>query len=268
MIEESNYVAQKIFVDFVVDGNLEKSIWSSATWSSPFVDMATGESAEYETRCSILWSETRLYVAFRAEEPNIQAHLTQRDSLIFLENDLELFIDGIDSYYELELNALNTLYEVFFIWRDSFPNPQRFPAEVFDIQGKDTYTFGGDYDRSGASFWTGTHPRGTRWAFRGFDMPGLETAVHLDGTLNDHLSVDKGWSAEISIPWKSLQYLAQGRNLPPKSGDTWRMFLGRFQKKIVDGKEISPHPASALRSHGVYDTHLPEEWSVISFEEQ
>jgi hypothetical protein len=26
-----------------------------------------------------------------------------------------------------------------------------------------------------------------------------------------------------------------------------------------------PHPASALRSHGIYDTHLPEEWSQIAF---
>ncbi len=267
MSDRIDYIARKIDRDFELDGNLAKTVWQEATWSSSFVDMASGEKPEYDTRCALVWSETRLYVAFAAEEPNIQASLTKRDSLIFLENDLELFIDGIDSYYELELNALNTLYEVFFIWRDSALNEEKFPPEVFDIRSPDTYTFGGDYDRTGESFWTGTHPRGTRWAFRGFDMPGLETAVHLNGTLNDPLRVDEGWSAEISIPWRSLGYLAHGRSLPPEVGDTWRMFLGRFQKKIVDGKEISPHPASALRSHGVYDTHLPEEWSDISFGE-
>jgi hypothetical protein len=263
----TEYVAKKIESDFLLDGDVEKSVWREADWSQPFVNMATGEPAEFETRTSLLWSDSRLYVAFWAEEPNIQASLEQRDSLIFLENDLELFIDGVDSYYELEINALNTIYEVFFIWRDSFPNPEKFPPTLFDISAPDVYTFGGDYDRSGEFFWRGTHPRGTRWAFRGFDMPGLQTAVRLNGTLNDPANRDKGWSVEISIPWASLGALAHDRSLPPKFGDTWRIFLGRFQKRMVNGVEESPHPASSLRSHGVYDTHLPEEWSLISFEE-
>ena len=97
-------------------------------------------------------------------------------------------------------------------------------------------------------------------------MPGLETAVSLQGSLNDPLSKDEGWSAEISIPWGSLAPLANGRSLPPKNGDSWKFFLGRFDKKVVDGVEVSPHPASSLRSHGVYDTHQPEEWSEVTFE--
>ena len=106
----SDYIARKINFDFKVDGDLSKQVWAGAAWSKPFVDMASGEPAEFETTSSILWSDERLYVAFKAEEPNLQAALTERDSLIFLENDLELFIDGGDSYYELELNALNTIY--------------------------------------------------------------------------------------------------------------------------------------------------------------
>ena len=89
--------------------------------------------------------------------------------------------------------------------------------------------------------------------------------MSLQGTLNDPSDIDEGWSLEIAIPWESLVYLSDGRSLPPQDGDIWKIFLGRFQKKIVDGKEVSPHPASSLRSHGVYDTHLPEEWSEICF---
>jgi len=263
----ADYIAKKISFDFEVDGDVEKSVWSDATWSRPFVDMATGERAEFETRCAILWSAEYLYVAMTAEEPNIQAHLTERDSLIFLENDLELFIDGGDAYYEFEVNARNTIYEVFFIWREALKDTHRFPPEIFDIHAPGVYTFGGDYDRTGESFWIGTHPRGVRWAFREFDMTGLRSAVGLKGTLNDPAKTDQGWSVELSIPWQSLKYLANGRQLPPTHGDLWKFFLGRFDKKVVDGREISPHPASALRSHGVYDTHIPEEWSVIAFEE-
>ena len=43
------------------------------------------------------------------------------------------------------------------------------------------------------------------------------------------------------------------------------MFLGRFQKLMVSGQEVMPHPAMALNSHGIYDTHLTEKWSKIEF---
>jgi hypothetical protein len=45
------------------------------------------------------------------------------------------------------------------------------------------------------------------------------------------------------------------------------MFLGRFQQLISSGKEVTPHPAMVLSSHGIYDTHMPEKWSKILFEE-
>ena len=126
----ADYSAQKIDFDFEVDGDITKSIWAESTWSPSFVDMASGEQAEFLTKTAIRWSDAKLYVAFWAEEPDVRAEITQRDSLIFLENDLELFIDGGDCYYELEFNALNTIYEVFFIWRDSFPNPAKFPQRA------------------------------------------------------------------------------------------------------------------------------------------
>ena len=96
-------------------------------------------------------------------------------------------------------------------------------------------------------------------------MPGLQTAVQVQGTLNNNADIDKGWSLEIAIPWKSLHLLADERTIPPKNGDIWKLFLGRFQKLIIDGKEVIPHPATALNSHGIYDTHLNERWSSIEF---
>src|SRR5438874_5762325 len=79
--------------------------------------MVSGEPGFYDTRAAALWDDEFLYVGFWAEEPFVRASLTERDSLIFVENDLELFIDGGESYYEFEVNALGTVYEVFFIWK-------------------------------------------------------------------------------------------------------------------------------------------------------
>ena len=261
----AHYIAKKIVQDFEINGDVRKAPWSDATWSESFVDMATGEKPRLLTKSAILWSDQKLYVAFWAEEPEVQAEISVRDELIFLENDLELFIDGGDCYYEFEINALGTIYEVFFIWRDSFPDSIKFPPELFDPLGPNSYTFAGDYDRTGATFWKGTHPRGVRWAFRDFDMSGLKSAVKVYGSLNDPSVIDEGWGVEISIPWASLSHLADGRALPPKDGDIWRFFLGRFQKEYRDGLEVFPHPASSLTSHGVYDTHQPEKWAQIEF---
>ena len=261
-----DYIARKIPDPIEIDGNIDKAVWRNAIWTRRFVDMVSGAPGLFDTRAALLWTDTHLYIAYWAEEPMVEAHLLERDSLIFQENDLEVFIDGGDCYYELEVNAANTIYEVFFVWRDAYKRGGRFDLPQFDISDSRTYTFAGNFDRSEASFWRGTHPRGARWAFTGFDMPGLKTAVQVDGTLNDNSDTDKGWSLEISIPWASLSILAGDRAVPPVSGDIWRMFLGRFQKLMLGGSEIIPHPAMALNSHGVYDTHLPELWSKIRFE--
>jgi hypothetical protein len=260
---QPDYKAQKINSSIVIDGNISKEVWQNANWSKRFVDMVTGDAGMYNTQTAILWSDTHLYIAFTAEEPFIEAKQTERDSIVFLESDFEIFIDGGDCYYELEVNAANTIYEVFFIWKDAYNKGSRFDIPQFDVHHPQAYTFGGDYDRSGATFWKGTHPRGIRWAFTNFDMPGLQTTI--EGTLNDNSDIDKGWGLEVAIPWNSLQLLANGKTIPPSHGDIWNMFLGRFQKLTPGGQEVIPHPAMVLNSHGIYDTHLPEKWSRIEF---
>ncbi|MEM1123367.1 MAG: carbohydrate-binding family 9-like protein, partial [Bacteroidota bacterium] len=211
----ADYVAKKISTPIQIDGNVRKAIWQNAPWTKRFVDMVTGAPGMYDTKAAILWTDTHLYFAFDAEEPFVEAKQTVRDSIVFLENDLEVLIDGGDCYYELEVNAANTIYEVFFIWKDAYQKGGKFDIPQFDVHQKGAYTFGGDYDRSGASFWKGTHPRGIRWAFTNYDLPELTTAVKVEGTLNDNSDIDKGWSLEISIPWSSLQILANGRKIPP-----------------------------------------------------
>jgi len=267
MTKHSDYRAQKIPTSIVIDGNIDKEVWRKANWSKRFVDMTTGDPGMFNTQSAILWNDIHLYIAFLAEEPFVEAKLTERDSLIFLENDLEVFIDGGDCYYELEVNAANTIYEVFFIWKDAYVKGSKFDTPLFDVHQEGAYTFGGNYDRSGPTFWKGTHPRGIRWAFTNYDLPGLQTAVRVDGTLNNNGDIDKGWSLEIAIPWSSLSILSNGRSIPPSHGDVWTMFLGRFQKLVASGIEVEPHPAMALTSHGVNDTHLPDKWSRIEFEE-
>lgn len=239
--------------------------WSQVLQSPRFVDMVSGEPGLLDTRAAAVWDDEALHIRFWNEEPFIEAHLTERDSLIFLESDIEVFIDGGDCYYEFEINARGTVYEVFFIWRDAY---EKFRSSEFDVHRRDALTFGGDYDRSGATFWRGTHPRGIRWAFLDWDFPGLRTSVEIDGHLNDRTRLSRGWWTTVSFPWAGMKHLANGRSLPPKEGDVWRIFFGRFEKLMAGGQEVQPHPAWCWSPHGIYDTHRPESWTKVYFSTQ
>lgn len=81
--------------------------------------------------------------------------------------------------------------------------------------------------------------RGNRWAYLQWDFPGLQTFVHIDGVLNDFTQVSKGWTALIVLPWSGMKELAGHRALPPKEGDIWRFFLGRYETLSMNGEKVS-----------------------------
>ena len=257
-------IAHRVSTPLVIDGKLAEAAWQRAPKSQRFVDMATGGPALYDTRAAVLWDDAHLYVGFWIEEPYPTARLTQRDSTIFSENDVEVFIDGGDSYYEFEINARNTIYEVFFIWRDAYTRGGRFDLPEFDVHSPNAYTFGGNYDRDEASFWRGPQPRGTRWAFVDWDFPGVQSATFIDGELNNPNVVSKGWRCIVKFPWAGMTHLANGRAIPPKHGDEWQLFLGRFQKLNIAGTVTGA--AWCATPHGKLDTHLPEKFTRVKFD--
>lgn len=112
-LEPGRYTARRLSHALVPDGTAMDAAWASAERTPRSVDMLTGDAAPLTTTSAILWDESALYIAFWADEPNLVATMDQRDSPLFFENDLEIFIDGGDSYYELEFNAKGTIYEVF-----------------------------------------------------------------------------------------------------------------------------------------------------------
>jgi len=261
----AHYICRRATGPIKVDGLLDEPSWQMAERSPRFVDIVTGSPGLYGTRAAALWDEEYLYIGFWIEEPYIQAILTERDSLIWYDNDVEVFIDGGDSYYEFEINALGTIYEVFFIWQDAYTRGSRFDTSEFDLLSRKVRGFIGPW---GPNFnWEGRHPRGNRWAFLDWDFPGIQTAVHLDGTLNDNRDVDRGWTVELAFPWRGMTWLANGRSLPPKLGDVWRMFFGRFENMTVNGIKV-PTVGWAWNMQGIYEVHLPECFTYIHFSEE
>lgn len=247
-----------------VDGDLSKPAWRDVPRSSRFVDMVSGEPALYDTRVACQWDQERFYVAYWIEEPQVKATLTERDSFIWNDNDVELFVAGDDCYYELEVNAFGTVYEAFFVWQDSLRRGSRFDRAGFDPMSRNVDLLGGFQDASRY----GKHPRGRRFAFLDFDLAGLETSVRVDGTINDPTTIDRGWSVEMALPWRSLAFLLDGRTLPPREGEALRCDFSRFEALRVHGKPLPENPGWSLNPHGVYDSHIPESFSIVHFTEK
>jgi hypothetical protein len=82
----------------------------------------------------------------------------------------------------------------------------------------------------------------------------------------DNKDRDRGWTVEIAIPWTGLAALARpdGRPLPPRDGDTWRIDFSRFNQY----KEAPPaqDPGGwAWSPHGAWDSHIPEVFPYVRF---
>jgi hypothetical protein len=262
--ELARYVCCRTRSPISIDGNLDKSPWTATPRSGRFVDLVSGAPAWLDTRMAGLWNEENLYLAFWLEEPDLQATLTDRDSFIWTESDLEVFIAGPDCYYEFQVNALGTIYEAFYIWQDAYRRGGFSAKPEFDLASHKVDVLAGFQDTSRH----GRHPRGKRWVFLDWDYPGLRWAVRLDGTLNDSRDLDRGWTVELAFPWKGMASLAQGRPLPPREGDVWRMAFMRFEAVRSGDVRLSPDPGWALNRHGVYDSHITECFSFIHFSTQ
>lgn len=239
--ERQSYVAYRTADELTIDGRLDEAAWQAAPRTALFVDIQGGDfpAPRYATRARMLWDDECFYVAAEMQEPHLWGTLTERDSIIFHDNDFEVFLDpdgDTFDYFELEINALGT---------------------EWDLLLERPYRNGGP-------------------ALHEYDTPGLRSAVHLDGTLNDPSDVDRGWTMEIAIPFAALRAIA-GRPVPPADGDVWWVNFSRvqwqldateaggYQKRVgEDGKHL-PEDNWVWSPQGVIAMHEPETWGLVMF---
>ena len=216
-------------------GKLEDPAWDAADWSQDFVDIEGDikPTPTWRTRVKVLWDDNYFYIGAQLEEPHVWATLTEHDSVIFQDNDFEVFIDpdgDANRYFEFEINALNT---------------------TWDLYLERPYRDGGSADNS-------------------YETDAL-SAVHVQGSLNDPSDVDQGWSVEIAFPWACFAEKG-GMPCPPRPGDTWRINFSRVQWdiEVQNGRyiKIPNHQEHnwVWTPQGVIDMHHPEQWGFVTFE--
>jgi Carbohydrate-binding family 9 len=252
----AHYTAYRVNQRIKVDGRLGEKAWEVVPKSPRFVDIISGQPVMHDTRAAVLWDDKNLYVAYWVEEPNVVATFTKYNSPIWQNNDVEVFIAGKDTYYEFEINSLNTIYEAFFVWEDAYEKQGFSQMKQFKRSNPKVQSF------NGVGFTT--HPRGLRVGSWDWKFPGRKTAVYVDGTLNNDKDRDKGWTVELAFPWKGMKLLAQGdgRALPPKDGDVWRIDFSRFNQYKGSTNDSGGWFWS---KHGIWDSHIPECFPYVHF---
>lgn len=225
------YVAYRTASPLIIDGKLADESWEKSQWTKIFVDIEGNVMPIpfLDTKAKMLWDDRFFYFGFEMEEPHLWATLTQRDTIIYYENDIEVFIDpdgDTHQYYELEVNALGTEWDLL------ISKPYRDPGNSVDNQ---------------------------------WDIDGLITTIHLDGTLNDPSDLDQKWTVEIAIPWQALD----GRSAP-SNGTQWRVNFSRvhWDRDIINGqykKQNKPAYNWVWSPQGLVNMHYPEMWGFVQF---
>jgi hypothetical protein len=228
----------------VIDGDISKAEWDGVPWTDDFVDIEGDLKPKppLRTRVKMCWDDTYFYIAAQMEEPHVWGTLTVRDSVIFHDNDFEVFLNptrDTKNYYELEVNALNT---------------------VWDLLLRKPYREGGKGENE-------------------FDFVGLKTAVKVHGTINDPSDKDTGWDVEIAMPWASLtahepQLKPGEKRAAPTEGEQWKVNFSRVEWDVVveNGKykkvPNTPEHNWVWSPMGLIDMHLPGRWGVVEFREE
>ncbi len=111
------YTCYKTSQHILIDGIINDSPWNKADWTDAFIDIEglKKPTPKHNTKVKMLWDDSCLYVAAYLEEHHIWATLTERESIIYLDNDFEVFIDPDNdglNYFELEINALGTVWDL------------------------------------------------------------------------------------------------------------------------------------------------------------
>jgi Carbohydrate family 9 binding domain-like len=253
--QPKNYIAYKTSRPIVVDGDINDDDWIKAEWTNEFVDIegSLKPNPHFSTRAKMLWDSAYFYFAAELKDPHVWATLENHDDVIYLDNDFEIFIDVNNDgnrpnlkypdhdtyrYYEFEMNALNTTWDLFL-------------------------------DRA---YRNGGLPM-TSW-----DIKELKTGVKVHGTINNPDDMDEGWTLEVAIPFSAIRFATGRDNVPTDGVQYRINFSRvQYDTKIVDrhyvkakdstGKDLPCHNW-VWSPQGVINMHYPERWGYAQFSEE
>lgn len=237
----------RVNTPLTIDGKLKESEWQSvpAMICRGLVD---GNMSKYATTAKVLWDDKYIYIGMTGEDTNVWATLgtktpqptsfeeKSQQPLCIMWKDpfFKIYLDPDgdgNEHIEMHLNALNHINDA---WIGVGSTSK---IEQVGICGNNVHF---------------------EW-----NCENVRSAVSIDGTLNCPNDIDKGWSAEIAIPWSSLKLFCVG-SCPPKRGDVWKAQFGRVCRTEV-GSERTYWLWPVI---GVPDCHQTDRFGYMIFSDK
>ena len=153
-----------------IDGKLDEPSWGKTKTLPKFVFPWWKSGLKEQTTVRVLYDDRYLYVSYRCDDAHISARRTKRDSQVYLDDCVEIFIA---------------------------PNPQT-PLNYFNFEMN---ARGALLDQH--------HPKGPGPTKREWNSKGVRIAVTRVGTLNKDDDRDRQWTLEAAIPWSNFRGVAK-----------------------------------------------------------
>lgn len=190
------YRAQgQIKVDGIIDEDAWKKaelitdLWVGNVWDSDAKKVIPGHYESQKTRAWLLYDDDYIYVAAQMDDTDVLGMTTVNESE---------FVEGIDDMFEIFFKPYRSkpgYYELHVL-------PQNVIRDIFIAKRG-----AGSYLRFEADY-----------------KSGMETAVQIQGTINNWRDEDKGWSVEVRIPMSAFKDSGGG----PVPGDKWQFLVSRY----------------------------------------
>lgn len=186
------YVAYKAKKAPVIDGKLDDAIWQKLPSTGPWRYYNNQRQPKHRTEAKITWDDRYLYLAVNVQDFDMWSTFKKRDDPIYNQEVIEFFVDANrdkKDYVEWQVSPAGVIFDTFFT---SHRRPR---------------------------------PVGLK---KQYDAGAL-VKIQRQGTVNNYLDRDKGWTFEARFPLKKLAYRQRTVNIPPKDGDEWLVNFFRLE---------------------------------------
>lgn len=211
------YLCPKVTTPPAIDGTLNDPIWQTAP-PVRLVLTETGQPSTKETILRMCWDDDNLYISYACEDEDVWNDYTEHDDPIYNQEVCEAFLCptcDLNKYFEINVSPRNVVFDAIIV-------PPSAPTGKTDLS------------------WT---------------CEGLRTVVTVDGTLDCRTDKDRGWTAQMAIPFESLATPI------PTPGDQWRGNLYRIERNPLEYQAWSPTLVDPA------NFHIPSRFGTIIFQD-
>jgi Carbohydrate-binding family 9 len=211
------YQMKRASSPIVIDGKPDKPVWAAANKMELSFPWPQMAANREKTIVRLLWDDKYLYVSFQCDDSDMVATETRRDGPVHRDDSVQLLI-----------------------------NPE--PTQSHAYIGLEVNVLGTIHDYLGAN---------GEYFFQQFNLQDLRVMTFVDGTLNQHHDVDRGWSLEAAIPWANFDDLSRQHTI----GTIWKANFGRWSG-------AAPHRSYSIWSDSLLEDpspHNPQRFGELVF---